>query len=133
MVVAPYWAARVMISTTRQFLVFESGRHSVTRTRSPSLQELASSWACSLVERRRYLPYSACLTWRSTRTVTVLSILLLTTRPSTVLTALVLVSLIALSLASWRTSACSRARSRGGHGDRKSTRLNSSHSSISYA
>src|SRR5687768_4595649 len=87
MVVAPYWAARVMISTTRQFLVLDSGRHSVTRTRSPSLQALASSWACSLVERRRYLPYSACLTWRSTSTVTVLSILLLTTRPSTVLTA----------------------------------------------
>src|SRR3546814_11176139 len=31
-----------------------------------------------------YLPYSACSTWRSTSTVTVLSILLLTTRPSTV-------------------------------------------------
>src|SRR5690606_30570842 len=38
----------------------------------------------SLLERRMYLPYSACLTWRSTSTVTVLSILLLTTRPSTV-------------------------------------------------
>src|SRR5690606_19999167 len=31
-----------------------------------------------------YLPYRACLTWRSTSTVTVLFILLLTTRPSTV-------------------------------------------------
>src|SRR5690606_13120229 len=77
-------AARVTISTTRQFLVLDIGAISTTRTVSPSLQELSASWACSLLERRMYLPYSACLTWRSTRTVTVLSILLLTTRPSTV-------------------------------------------------
>src|SRR5690606_24099692 len=51
---------------------------------SPSLQEFSASWAWSLVERRMYLPYNACFTWRSTSTVTVLSILLLTTRPSTV-------------------------------------------------
>src|SRR5690606_33545732 len=79
-----YSAARVMTSTTRQFLVFDIGAISVIRTTSPSLQELSASCACSLVERRMYLPYSACLTWRSTSTVTVLSILLLTTRPSTV-------------------------------------------------
>src|SRR3546814_14110402 len=77
-------AARVTTSTTRQFLDLDKGRHSATRTRSPSLQTLLSSWACSLVERRRYLPYSACLICRSTSTVTVLSILLLITRPSTV-------------------------------------------------
>src|SRR5690606_26859423 len=79
-----YSAARETISTTRQFLVLDIGAISTTRTVSPSLQEFSASWACSLLERRMYLPYSACLTWRSTRTVTVLSILLLTTRPSTV-------------------------------------------------
>src|SRR5690606_34352737 len=81
---SPYSAARETISTTRQFLVFDIGAISVSRTTSPSLQALSASWAWSLVERRMYLPYSACLTWRSTSTVTVLSILLLTTRPSTV-------------------------------------------------
>src|SRR6478609_635405 len=96
---SPYFALRATTSTTRQFLVLDIGRHSVTRTTSPSLHEFSSSCACSLVERRRYLPYSACLTWRSTRTVTVLSILLLTTRPSTVLMALVLaLSLICSAL-----------------------------------
>src|SRR5690606_823703 len=80
----PYSAERATISTTRQFLVLDIGAISTTRTVSPSLQEFSASWACSLVERRMYLPYSACLTWRSMSTVTVLSILLLTTRPSTV-------------------------------------------------
>ncbi|AAW76826.1 hypothetical protein XOO3572 [Xanthomonas oryzae pv. oryzae KACC 10331] len=80
----PYSAERVTISTTRQFLVLDIGAISVTRTTSPSLQALSASCACSLVERLMYLPYRACLTWRSTNTVTVLSILLLTTRPSTV-------------------------------------------------
>src|SRR3546814_16020615 len=80
----PYSAARETISATRQFLVFDIGAISTTRTTSPSLQLLSASWAWSLLERRMYLPYSACLTWRSTSTVTVLSILLLTTRPSTV-------------------------------------------------
>src|SRR5207342_3788974 len=91
---SPYFAVRATTSTTRQFLVLDIGRHSVRRTTSPSLQELSSSCACSLVERRMYLPYSACLTRRSTSTVTVLSILLLTTRPSTVLRA----TLLAFSL-----------------------------------
>src|SRR3546814_9359921 len=80
----PYSAARETISATRQFLVFDIGAISTTRTTSPSLQLLSASWAWSLLERRMYLPYSACLTWRSTSTVTVLSILLLPTRPSTV-------------------------------------------------
>src|SRR5690606_35144280 len=91
----PYSAARVTISTTRQFLVFEIGATSVTRTTSPSLQLLSASCAWSFVERLMYLPYSGCLTWRSTRTVTVLSILLLITRPSIVRSGLLLFSLIA--------------------------------------
>src|SRR5690606_14772652 len=81
---APLSAARAPISPSRQFLVLAIGALSTPRTVSPSLQEFSASCACSLVERRMYLPYSACLTWRSTSTVTVLSILLLTTRPSTV-------------------------------------------------
>src|SRR3546814_14507780 len=79
----PYSAARETISATRQFLVFDIGAISTTRTTSPSLQLLSASWAWRLLDRRMYLPYSACLTWSSTSTVTVLSILLLTTRPST--------------------------------------------------
>src|SRR5690606_13963824 len=91
-----YSAARLTISATLQFLVLDIGATSFTRTTSPSLQELSASWAWSLVERRMYLPYSACLTWRSTSTVTVLSILLLTTRPSTVRSAFsVLLSVMA--------------------------------------
>src|SRR5690606_3970580 len=64
--------------------VLDIGAISTTGTVSPSLQEFSASCACSLLERRIYLPYSARLTWRSTSTVTVLSFLLLTTRPSTV-------------------------------------------------
>src|SRR5690606_40538185 len=66
-------SARETISTTRQFLVLDIGAISATRTTSPSLQLLSASWAWSLLERRMYLPYSACLTWRSTSTVTVRS------------------------------------------------------------
>src|SRR5690349_16470377 len=83
-----YCAARVTISTTRQFLVFDNGAHSVMRTRSPSLHSPFSSCACTLVERRTTLPYSGCCTWRSSSTVTVFVILLLTTRPSIVRCAL---------------------------------------------
>src|SRR3546814_4076213 len=54
----PYSAARARISTTRQFLVLDSGAHSATRTKSPVLQAFSASWACSLVERRMYLPRS---------------------------------------------------------------------------
>src|SRR3546814_7689520 len=78
------WSSDVGSAYLRQFLVFDIGAISTTRTTSPSLQLLSASWAWSLLERRMYLPYSACLTWRSTSTVTVLSILLLTTRTSTV-------------------------------------------------
>src|ERR671913_2241617 len=89
-------AAGGIFPPTRQFLVFDIGAHSAMRTTSPSLQALSASWAWSLVERRMYLPYSACLTWRSTSTVMVLSILLLTTRPSTVCSFLVVVSVMAI-------------------------------------
>ncbi len=72
---------RIFGPVTRELLVFESGRHSEIFTRSPSPQLLSSSCACTLVERLMYLPYSGCLTWRSSMTVTVLSALLLVTRP----------------------------------------------------
>src|SRR6266508_1267895 len=73
------------ISTTRQRLVADSGRVSIRSTRSPTPQAFCSSWALSLLLRRMTLPYSGCLTRSSTSTVTVLSILSLTTRPSRVL------------------------------------------------
>src|SRR5690606_10605740 len=114
--VPPHSAARARISTTRQFLVLDIGAHSATRTKSPVLQAFSASWACSLVERRMYLPYSSCLTWRSTSTVTVLSILLLTTRPSTVCSFLPLFSVISAILTSSHRGRCSHARSRGAHG-----------------
>src|SRR5436190_5640631 len=44
--------ARSRISTRRQRLVRLMGRDSTTRTRSPSLASLLSSWACSVVEER---------------------------------------------------------------------------------
>src|SRR5690606_2885607 len=44
---SPYSAARETISTTRQFLVFDIGAISVSRTTSPSLQALSASWAWS--------------------------------------------------------------------------------------
>src|SRR5919107_869798 len=69
-------------STTRQRLVADSGRVSMIRTRSPMPHWFCSSWALSLLVRRRTLPYSACLTRSSTETTTVFSILSLTTRPS---------------------------------------------------
>src|SRR5690606_12975655 len=113
--VLPYSAARVTISTTRQFLVFEIGATSTRRTMSPSFAEFSASWAWSLVERRMYLPYSACLTLRSTRTVTVLSILLLTTRPWTVFCFFSLLFMV-VCLTSSPTAACGHARSRGARG-----------------
>src|SRR4051794_5047828 len=44
--------ARSRTSTRRQRLVALSGRDSTTRTVSPMLASLASSWACSVVELR---------------------------------------------------------------------------------
>src|SRR3954466_5141655 len=47
--------ARSRISTSRQRFVRDIGRHSTTRTRSPSCASLRSSWACSVVELRTIL------------------------------------------------------------------------------
>src|SRR5690349_23771823 len=62
------------ISATRQRFVRESGRVSTRRTTSPTFELLASSWACSLIERRSILWYFRCGLTTSTRTTTVLSI-----------------------------------------------------------
>src|SRR5207344_3452418 len=43
--------ARSTISTRRQRFCAESGRHSMTRTVSPTFASLRSSWTCSLSER----------------------------------------------------------------------------------
>src|SRR4051794_9570281 len=48
--------ARSRISTSRQRLVRESGRLSITRTVSPMPASLPSSWACSLPEERMTFP-----------------------------------------------------------------------------
>src|SRR3954451_22411328 len=47
--------ARSRISTSRQRFVRDIGRHSTTRTRSPSWASLRSSWACSVLEDRTIL------------------------------------------------------------------------------
>src|SRR5918912_1288950 len=52
--------ARSRISTSRQRLVALSGRDSTTRTRSPMLALLLSSWACSVVELRTIFWYRRC-------------------------------------------------------------------------
>src|SRR6185503_7116400 len=69
------------ISATRQRFVRESGRVSTRRTTSPTLELLASSCACSLIERRSILWYFGCGFTTSTRTTTVLSIPSETTTP----------------------------------------------------
>src|SRR5699024_807717 len=53
-------------------------------TVSPAFAWFASSWACSLVERLTYLPYSGCRSRRSIITTMDLSILSLTTLPVSV-------------------------------------------------
>src|ERR1039457_5947823 len=67
------------ISATRQCLVAESGRVSISRTRSPTPQAFSASCAWYFLVRRMTLPYLGCFTRSSTRTTTVLSILSLTT------------------------------------------------------
>src|SRR3954453_21170732 len=47
--------ARSRTSSRRQRLVRDIGRHSWTRTVSPVLASLASSWTCSVIELRRIL------------------------------------------------------------------------------
>ena len=63
------------------FLRLLIGRHSTIATVSPSRHAPSSSCAMSFVVRRMNLPYAGCLTSRSTDTVTLFCILLLTTRP----------------------------------------------------
>src|SRR5690606_27860792 len=67
--------------TTVHDLSREIGRPSAISTVSPSLYWLVSSCALYLLERTMILPKMGCLTRRSMRTTTVLSILLLTTWP----------------------------------------------------
>src|SRR5215212_7763352 len=74
-------SARSTISTTRQRLDLLMGLVSITRTVSPTCASLVSSCAASLDERRTVLPYSAWRTWRSIRTMTVLSMASDTTTP----------------------------------------------------
>src|ERR1044071_7991613 len=71
--------------TSFQFLLLAIGLHSWIETRSPSLHSSFGSCAFQRVERFTFLPFIGCLTLRSTSTVMVLSILLLTTRPTTTL------------------------------------------------
>ena len=74
-------SASPLRSTTSQVLRLLIGRHSSMRTVSPILHRFASSCAAYFFERRMNFLYSGCMTRRSTRTVTVLSILSLVTRP----------------------------------------------------
>src|ERR671929_91152 len=64
--------ARSRISTSRQRFVRDIGRHSTTRTRSPSWAALRSSWACSVLEVRTILRYRRWRLATSMRTVIVL-------------------------------------------------------------
>src|ERR1700733_2921540 len=68
-------------SITSHVLRLLSGRHSSMRTLSPILHRLASSCAAYFFDRRMNFLYSGCITRRSTKTVIVLSILSLVTRP----------------------------------------------------
>src|ERR1700733_14048203 len=79
-----YYLARSRISATRHRLVAESGRVSISSTRSPTPHSFFSSCALYFLVRRMTLPYLGCFTRSSTATTTVLSILSLTTRPARV-------------------------------------------------
>ena len=70
----PCSSARVVESTSQVFDL-EIGLHSRIRTFSPVLHLLSGSCAANFFERRIIFLYSGCWTWRSTRTVTVLSAL----------------------------------------------------------
>ena len=74
--------ARSSTSTTRQRLVFVSGRVSITRTLSPTLTSLVSSWAYSFLVCRTNLLYLGWRTRSMTATTAVLSIPSDTTTPS---------------------------------------------------
>src|SRR4029079_3722997 len=68
-------------SARRQFFVFESGRVSTMRTRSPSLAAFCSSCAWNLFERRTTFLERGCAFTVSTLTTIVLSIASETTTP----------------------------------------------------
>src|SRR5579872_5307046 len=69
------------ISTRRQRLSLDSGRHSAMRTVSPVLASFCSSCALNFTDLRTILPYTGCGTRVSDTTTMVLSILSDTTRP----------------------------------------------------
>uniref|UniRef100_E6PDK1 Uncharacterized protein n=1 Tax=mine drainage metagenome TaxID=410659 RepID=E6PDK1_9ZZZZ len=69
------------ISTRRQRLSRESGRHSVMRTTSPIFASFFSSCALKRVDLRTIFPYCGCGTRVSVTTTIVLSILFEATRP----------------------------------------------------
>ena len=73
---------RSSTSTTRQRLVFDSGRVSITRTRSPTWTSLDSSWAYSFFVCRTNLLYFGWRTRSITDTTAVLSMPLDVTTPS---------------------------------------------------
>src|SRR3954471_6132894 len=68
-------------SVSRQRLVRLMGRHSMTRTRSPSFASLRSSCACSVVDSRIIFLYMRCRRAVSIRTTIVLSALAEVTTP----------------------------------------------------
>src|SRR5438876_4801926 len=72
------------ISRTRQRLRALSGRVSVIRTRSPTLQEFFSSWARNFEVLLKVFLYNGCRTSRSTATVTVFCMAVLVTTPTCV-------------------------------------------------
>src|SRR5664279_264991 len=93
---------------TTQALVLANGRPSWISTRSAAFASLFSLCAWYLLERTMILSYIGCLTRRSIRTVTVLSILSLTTRPISV--RLLVVSLIVVPPFHEEGYACARYR-----------------------
>src|SRR5690606_17608924 len=80
--VAPDYLAFSRISTSRHRLVADSGRVSMSRTRSPTPAVFCSSCAFTFLVVRMTLPYSGCFFRSSSSTTIVLSILSDTTRPS---------------------------------------------------
>src|SRR4029450_8654012 len=73
------------ISTTRQRLVLEVRRVSISRTVSPTCASFVSSWAASLFERATVFLYSGCRTRRSIRTPPAQPILSDPTTPTRIL------------------------------------------------
>ena len=72
------------ISMTRHLLSLDSGRVSITSTRSPTLHSFFSSCAFRRTVLLTIFLYSGCFTLSTIATTTVLSILSLTTKPTLV-------------------------------------------------